>query len=155
MLRLVLCLCIVFCSALAGIHFSQRLVCRRDTLKSLSDLLRRALALISYNSGDLSEVFSENFAGFDFERSTAFDEQWRAFADSFSGQLTKEDIILVGNFADGIGASDGSSLKKHIELYITLLDEQISRSQADIDTKSKMYRILPLSVGLIISILMI
>lgn len=155
MLRLVLCLSIVFSSAAAGIHFSQRLITRRDTLNRLSDMLRRALVLISYNSGDLYEVFSDNFAGFDFERSTAFDIQWSTFADALSNSLNKEDIILIKNFADGIGASDTDSLKKHIELYITLLDEQISRSQSDIDTKSKMYRIIPLSVGLIISILII
>lgn len=155
MLRLVLCLCIVFSSAVAGIHLSQRLVGRRETLKSLSDMLRRALVLISYNSGDLCEVFSGNFADYAFERSVAFDIQWRAFADSFSNQLAKEDIILIKNFADGIGATDSDSLKKHIELYIKLLDEQISHSQSDIDTKSKMYRMIPVSVGLIISILII
>ena len=136
-------------------HFSQRLVGRRDTLKCLSDMLRRASVLISYNSGDLYEVFSDNFAGFDFERTGAFDLQWRAFADSLAKRITNEDIILIKNFADGMGASNTDSLKKHIELYITLLDEQISRSQSDIDTKSKMYRIIPVSVGLIISILII
>lgn len=111
--------------------------------------------LISYNSGDLYEVFSDNFAGFDFERTVAFDTQWLAFADSLAKRITNDDIILIKNFADGMGASDTDSLKKHIELYITLLDEQISRSQSDIDTKSKMYRIIPVSVGLIISILII
>ena len=70
-------------------------------------------------------------------------------------RITNEDIILLKNFADGIGAGDTDSLKKHFELYLTLLDEQISRSQSDIDTKSKMYRIIPVSAGLIISILII
>ena len=155
MLRLILCLCVVFSSTVAGVHFSQRLVDRRDTLKRLSDMLRRALVLISYNTGDLCEVFADNFAGFDFERSGAFDVQWRRFADTLSNRLSKEDIILIKNFSDGIGASDSDSLKKHIELYITLLDEQISRSQSDIDTKSKMYRVIPVSAGLLISILII
>ena len=155
MLRLLMSLGIVICSAVAGAHFSQRLVCRRDILTRFSDLLRKACALISYEQGDLTEVFSDNFAGYVFSRDRPFDIQWRELADSVGDTLSKEDIILLKNFADGLGKSDNDSQLKHIQLYITLLGERIARAQSDIDNKSKLYRVVPVSAGLLISILII
>lgn len=155
MIRLILCLGIVICSAVAGAHFAQRLVSRRDTLRQLADMLRRAGTLMSYNSGDLYEIFSDNFAGFDFPRDKPFDESWKSFVKAVSDTLSKDDIILIEKFTDGIGVTDNESQQQHIALYVSLLEEQTARAQADIDAKAKLYRTLPVSLGLLISIMII
>ena len=155
MIRLILCLGIVICSAIAGAHFAQRLVCRRDTLRQLADMLRRAGTLMSYNSGDLYEIFSDNFAGFDFPRDKPFDADWNSFIEVVSDMLSKDDIILLKKFTDGIGVTDNESQQQHIALYVSLLEEQTARAQSEIDSRSKLYRTLPVSLGLLISILII
>ena len=118
-------------------------------------MLKRASILISYSSGDLYEIFSENFSGFGFVRDRPFDIQWTEFIKSISDGLKKEDIILLENIIDGLGSTDKASQQRYLDMNTALIEEQIAQAQSDIDTKSKLYRIMPLSIGLFISILII
>ena len=69
--------------------------------------------------------------------------------------LTDEDISVLTGFAQGIGVSDAANQSRHIGMYISLLDEQIGYAAKDIEEKSKLYRVLPLSAGLMLAILLI
>lgn len=154
-IKLILCIVILFCGAVIGIHLSQRLIRRRDVLTEFEVLFHRALIRIEYNAGDLCEVFSDNFAGFSFEHTIPFELQWNRFLDGFAFVLSKEDIGMLRSFTKDLGAADIDSQRQHITLFNELLKEHICEAQDDIQKKSKMYRIIPLSVGMVISLMVI
>ena len=154
-IKLILCIVILFCGAVIGIHLSQKLSRRRDVLTRFEVLFHRALIRIEYNAGDLCEVFSDNFANYSFEHTIPFDIQWDRFIDGFSYVLSKDDIIMLRSFTKDLGAADIESQRQHITLFSDLLREHISQAQDDIQKKAKMYRIIPLSVGMAISLMVI
>ena len=155
MFKLTLCLALLMCSAVVGLHYSGRLKERCDTLNSVAVMLNTASIRVSYSSGDLCEVFSDNFAGYHFMRGEPFDGQWSSFVDSISRSLKKDDIILLKNFINGMGTTDIESEQRRIRLYTEQLSDRLSSAQRDMELKSKLYRTLPISAGLIISILVI
>ena len=155
MLRLILGLLIVFSSVIIGLHFSQRLTERKRILQEFSALFKKAEVMISYSAADLCEVFSENFAGHRFIYGEPFENQWNKMIGQYKSVLTDEDISVLSGFAHGIGATDTENQSRHIGMYISLLDERIDSANRDIDEKSKLYRVLPVSVGLMISVLLI
>jgi hypothetical protein len=154
-IKLILCIVILFCGAVIGIHLSQKLIRRRDILTQFDLLFHTALIRIEYNAGDLCEVFADNFAGFVFEHTIPFDIQWHRFIDGFTYVLSKEDIEMLRSFTKDLGAADVDSQRQHITLFGELLKEHISQAQDDIQKKAKMYRIIPLSVGMVISLMVI
>lgn len=154
-LKLILCILILFSGALIGLHLSQRLTRRRDILLGIDGMLHRAVIQIEYNAGDLCEVFSDNFAGYTFHHSLPFDVQWVQFTDSFAYILTKEDIRMLREFTKGLGTADCEAQRSHIALYIQLLQEHIASAQEEIQEKSKMYRIIPISLGMVLSLLLV
>ncbi|WP_405343856.1 stage III sporulation protein AB [Ruminococcus sp.] len=155
MIKLILCIVILFCGAVIGIHLSQKLIRRRDILTQFDLLFHTALIRMEYNAGDLCEVFADNFAGFVFEHTIPFDIQWHRFIDGFTYVLSKEDIEMLRSFTKDLGAADVDSQRQHITLFGELLKEHISQAQDDIQKKAKMYRIIPLSVGMVISLMVI
>lgn len=155
MIKLFLCILILFCCAVIGLHLSQRLTRRKDVLSGFEVLFHRALIRIEYNAGDLCEVFSDNFADFEFQHSLPFDIQWMRFVDRFSYVLIKDDVQMLRSFINGLGAADCEAQRQHISLYCELLREHIANAREEIGTKSKMYRIIPLSVGIVISLMVI
>ena len=155
MLKLILCLVIVISGAMIGLYYSQRLSRRKAVLSDFCSMLNKAKLMISYNAADLCEVFSDNFADFVFTHGEPFGTQWAELVSQYRAVLSDEDVSVLSGFADGIGASDTESQIQHIELYIKLLNERIESAQRDIDEKSKLYRVLPISAALVLSILLI
>ncbi|WP_405346166.1 stage III sporulation protein AB [Ruminococcus sp.] len=155
MVKLILCIIIIFCGAVSGLHLSRRLTKRRDVLSGFEMMFHRALIRIEYNAGDLCEVFSDNFAGYDFTHDKPFEEQWDHLIKSCSPSLTKEDIALLNDFLNHLGTADSESQRQHIVMYSRLIQERIDSAKEDIQTKSKMYRVIPLSASIVISLLMI
>ena len=140
---------------MSGLHLSRRLVKRRDILQGFDVMFHRALIQIEYNAGDLCEAFSDNYAQFTFKHGVPFDNQWKTFVHSYSGTLNKEDMSLLLDFIRDLGTVDCDSQRRHLIMYSQLLEQQIESAKEDIRTKSKMYRIIPLSAGIIISLMMI
>ena len=153
-IKLFLSILILFSCAVIGICLAQKLVRRRDTLLDFDKLLHRAAVKIEYNAGELSEVFADNFAQYPFRRSAPFNIQWLGFVDSFSHVLTKSDIRMLHEFTEGLGVADSEAQRQHIALYVSLLQEHISSAREDIRNKSKMYRVIPISVGVIIALML-
>lgn len=154
-IRLLLCILIIFCGAVVGLHLSLKLTRRREVLLGFEKLFHRARIGIDYSASDVCELFSQNFAGFEFSHSLPFDVQWERFVRQFSSVLSKEDIAVLTEFADGLGTADAVSQQKHIALYGKLLQEQLDSAQESIRTKAKMLRIVPLCIGIVIALLMI
>lgn len=155
MLRLMLCLLIVLSGVMIGLYCSQRLSRRKAILSEFSSMLGKAKLMISYSADELCRIFFDNFAGFIFTPDESFDVQWAELVSRYRSVLTDDDISVLNGFAEGVGASDTESQIQHIELYIKLLDERIVSAQRDIDEKSKLFRVLPVSAALMLSILLI
>lgn len=153
--KLILSIVIIFCGAVSGLHLSRKLTKRRDVLSGFDRMFHRALLQIEYNAGDLCEVFSDNFAGFIFSHDDSFEDQWENLLKSCTASLTNEDIALLHDFLDHLGMADCDSQRQHFMLYSRLIQERIESAKEDIRTKSKMYRVIPLSAGIIIALLMI
>ena len=154
-IKLYLCILILFCGAVIGLHLSQKLTRRKEILTEFEVLFHRALIRIEYNAGDLCEVFSDNFAAYEFEHTIPFEIQWGRFINGFSYLLTKDDIAMLLSFTKELGASDCESQRRHISLYSDMLKEHIDEAQEEIRKKAKVYRIIPLSVGIVISLMVI
>lgn len=146
---------LIFCSGVIGVHLSRKLIRRKDILTGFDIMFHRASIQIEYNAGDLCEVFSDNFAEYHFTHTMPFTVQWERFVKGFSYELTKEDIAMLLEFTKELGTADCDAQRRHIALYSRLIGEQISDAQEDIQHKSKMYRIVPLSVGIVIALLLI
>lgn len=153
--KLVLCTGIVISGALIGLHYSVKLTSRLDILQEFSVLFNMAAAKIEYSSGDLCEVFSDNFAGYEFIRGAAFYEQWECFVDSFKDNLSEHDSAVLKEFGSKLGLGDTDNQINHIRLYSKLTEECIAQAREDISSKAKLYRTIPVSVGVVISILII
>ena len=150
---MILCPLVIGCSALVGVYLSRRMLQRKSVLRELIALLNRASVQIAYNAGSLCEIFSDNFAGFTFSYESPFDEQWQAFSDSLRNQLSRTDVSVLYRMKDGLGLSDSTSQQQHLHLCIELLEEQLKEAQSDIDSKLRLCRVLPVSAGLLFSIL--
>ena len=155
MLKLILGLVIVFCGALIGLYYCGKLRRRVELLSEFETLFQRASIRIAYNAGNLCEVFSENFDGFVFRYSRPFKEQWEDWIQGFRQLLSQEEYATLKAFSDGLGASDTDSQQRHIELYGKLLREHIQAAQEDYQKKGKLYRVLPISLSLVLAILII
>lgn len=146
---------IVFAALGVGCYFSNRLNERAKLLGSYITLLEEAAVRMAYTSSNLAQIFSDNFAEFPFSDQTPFDEQFRAMTLQYRDVLKKEDVRLLDDFTRDLGMSDTASQQKHLRLYIDLLKEHSRQARDDMEKKSKLYRILPLSVGIAVAVLLI
>lgn len=92
---------------------------------------------------------------YDFSLDKPFFSQWKEMLKSFSSVLKQGDIELLTDFASHLGTTDTQGQLQNIELYTHMLNEKITNAQNDIDNKSKLYKSLGLSLGIVISILFI
>ncbi len=118
-------------------------------------LLDRAAERLSYTGESLAAVFAENFAGFRFDPSRPFDDQWERMADTYRDVLKKEDREVLAGFAHDAGRGDPEAELRHIRLYQSLLKERLDDARDACTKKSALYRILPFSVGLAVTIIIL
>ena len=155
MLRMVLGFLIVGTSIFIGYVLSSRLKKRSEILSSYILLLEGASARISCNGESLSDAFSDNFAGCRFDSSIPFATQWEQMADRYQSILSHDDRRLLTDFAEESGHSDVTSVLRHLALYRDLLQSRREEADRDYEKKGALYRILPFSVGLVITILLL
>lgn len=155
MLKLLLCIVIVLCSTLVGFSFSTKLFARKTVLESFVVELKNAKTKMRYSSNELYKIFENNFMNYNFCENIPFDKQWNEMLKMYSDVLSKTDIKLLSDIGKSIGTSDLNGEISNIDMYITLLDAQISYSQKCIETKSGVYRTLGLSLGLALAIILI
>ena len=155
MLRLIPALIITAASILIGCGLSLRLSRRSAVLNDYIALLDTAADRINYTAGSLADVFSDNFAGYVFDPSQPFCDQWERMTAACADVLDREDREVLIDFARGIGCSDIPSELNHIRLYQGLLRERLDDARLNCAKKSALYRILPFSIGLAITILIL
>ena len=155
MLRLILGLVITAASIVVGYYLSSRLTRRKTILGEYIRLLDEAAGRMSYTMASLAEVFSDNFAGFRFEPSLDFSPQWERMTARYRDALNDGDRRVLSEFAQGLGCADIPSELRHIALYQGLLRERLDDARAACERKGSLYRVLPFSIGLTVTILLL
>ena len=155
MLRLIAGFTITAASILVGCCLSSRLTRRREVLADYIALLDQAANRLSCTGMSLAAVFSDNFAGFDFDPSLAFAPQWERMAEQYREVLRDDDRRVLREFAKDLGSGDRESELNRIRLYQSMLKERLADAKTACEKKGSLYRILPFSIGLAITIIML
>lgn len=155
MLRFIPALVIMAVSILIGWSLSLRLSRRASVLGDYIALLDTAADRMSYTGDHLAAVFSENFADYHFDPSLPFGGQWERMTENFRDVLTGEDREVLSRFAREAGCGDMQAELNHIRLYQTLLRDRLDDAREACAKKSALYRILPFSIGLAVTILIL
>ena len=155
MFKLLLCLIIVTSSTAVGFYYAQRLYVRKHILENFVLELQKCSTTMYYTSSALYKIFEHNFMDYHFSENLSFEIQWNEMLKAYKDKLKKEDIELLSQFAHSIGTSDVDTEQKNIKMYIEILSKNISDAENDINVKSKLYKTFGLSLGIIISILLI
>ena len=74
---------------------------------------------------------------------------------SYLKLLDIKDIEVLTEFGECIGTNDVTGEMNNIELYLSLLNECVQNAEQDIKNKSRLYKTLGLSLGIVISILLV
>ena len=148
-------LIIMAVSILIGCSLSLRLSRRSAVLGSFISLLDTAADRMSYTGESLAAVFADNFAGFSFDPSRPFAAQWSAMCAAYRDVLKQEDREVLCRFGEDAGRGDMEAELHHIRLYQGLLRERLDDAREACAKKSSLYRILPFSVGLAATILIL
>lgn len=155
MLKMLSCVLIISCSTIVGFSYSTKLYERKKILENFVLLLKNYSTRIRYNSQCLSVVFSDNFMNYSFCDDKPFCDQWIKMLEQYFKILSVDDIRILTDFSKSVGTADEQSEQKNIEMYTKLLQANIEKAKDDIAQKSKLYRTLGLSLGLVIAILLI
>lgn len=155
MLKPMLCIVIVLSATMTGFYYSNKLYIRKDTLQKFINELKASVTQIRYSSDNLCDIFSDKFSGFEFCDEQPFLIQWNNLLKSYDSKLKKSDIKLLLSFAQNLGKADVNGEISHIQMYIDMLNDCVEDAKNNINSKSKLYRTLGVSFGLLISILLL
>lgn len=155
MFKLLLCIVFVATSTVVGFSYSNKLYRRKTTLENFVVLLTNCLTQMRYTSHSLSRIFSDSFIEYEFCESKPFVSQWADMLNNYNNILTRDDISVLTDFSHTLGTLDTMGEQSNIEMYIELLKNQIRDAQNDIEQKSKLYKTLGFSFGLVVCILII
>lgn len=153
--KLILCVVIVVSSSIFGFYYSNILYRRKAILQLFICNLKYAKTRIRYELKNLCDIFSDKFSDFTFDNEKQFVPQWSELLKFYEKTLTKNDIKLLKSFAENLGKTDVNGEISHIEMYIELLNSRVNDAENSINSKSKLYRTMGVSVGLLISIMLL
>lgn len=146
----------------AGYYLSARLKARYNFLTAFKDFLSaleinlrykntEIFSLIKSSAPELLNSFLKN------SNEDNFQLYWsRCVSDipkSFA--LKKDDISLIFEFGKLLGTTDVEGQLNHINLYKELIDTNINNSFSELNSKSKLYKLLGLFAGLTIALLLL
>lgn len=155
MLKLALCMTIIGASVAIGISLSSKLSQRVEILSQYMKLLEEVSVRLRYTGDPLAVLFQDNFVGYTFLRERPFENQFQEMTRRSKDVLLPIDIRLLDDFARDLGAGDSESQLQHIRLYIKMLEERSKEAREDLKSKGKLYRVLPLSAGIAVAVLLI
>lgn len=156
---------IVSACFLTGYSMARNLSVRRDFLKNLIVFLSSLSTNLRYNSSDIFTLVSlcardDEMSYFRFDDTLInqpFETMWAEKVSSLpkSLSLKKSDKELLYEFGRELGKTDVDGQLKHIELYKTVFEKQLSSAEEDINKKSKLYKTMGFFVGVSAVLVMI
>lgn len=155
MLKLIFCIMIICTSTFVGFSFSHRLHSRKTVLEHFVKELNCCMTQMRYSSSSLAQIFSSSFGAFRFSDDRSFSSQFDEMLKSYDKVLTKEDMKILHSLSESIGTADIQCELSNINMHISMLQQNIKDAENNILLKSKLYKTLGLSFGLVLSILLV
>lgn len=151
-----------------GYKISQRFILRRNFLKSFLNFIKYIENESKYTRNVLIELINNYFSNDEmndflnllkqnFEKEQSVETAWEnalcAIKDKYF--LKEEDFKVICNFGFNLGKSDISGQIANCEMAFSLGKRQFLEAEKEKDTKSRLYFILSLFLGLSVLILIL
>ncbi len=154
---------IVLAGYFIGRQKSQKLYCRRNFLKNITVFLSSLQTSLRYDCSDIFTIVTESAKrqGLDClecrSSGKSFAETWYEKISCLPNEYSalKSDKELLNKFGENLGATDVEGQLKHIELYKTQFEKQLSFAEEDIAKKAKLYKTLGLFAGTAVVLMII
>lgn len=161
----ILFLCAVI---ILGYKVSQRFILRRNFLKSYLNFIKYIENESIYTRNSIEELINNYFChdemseflslfNKNFEKGQTVDFSWNLALEEIKSKyfLKEEDCRIIYNFGFNLGKSDLLGQKANCEMAFSLAKRQFLESDEEKNTKSRLYFILSLLLGLSILLLIL
>ena len=164
MIKIIGMILIITGSALIGNHMAERYRIRICMLEEWQEALQYLYGEIEYSAADASESskYYGKFFGLVWEEmqkkdGKLFFEIWRACLDDIEkfSLLQKEDKRLLEEFGRNMGNLDRFSQLHMIEIYQERVKHQIEDARLEYTSQTKVCRILGITAGIFMSIVLV
>lgn len=147
-----------------GNWFSLRLTQRVKYLCGIISSISKAKTLMTFSSIEALSVMGESFGRDDllsvhfksgsFEN---FKDLWDSFVSSVASDkvLYDDDIKLLRDFGREFGTSDTNGQVLNCDMYIKFFEEQLISAKEEQLSKSRLYRVLGLSLGCVVGLVVL
>ena len=164
MIRIVLAFIVIICALLTGNWFSQKLTRRCNELQILIETIEKIKTHIYFGGYEITRVVTQSFSGaegFDYfkniENTDDFLHWWKEGGKSLfnTTALNQKDIEIVLRFGEGLGVTDVQGQVANCELYKKMFLDRLDKAK-DAETKnSKLYKVVSVSVGCILTLVVL
>lgn len=169
MVKIIGICCLASICVAVGIRKAAKLKKRVEYLEKLILLLRFIISQIQYTAEPFSVIFKkaasmQEFAELSFLLSTDAKEEFqspfllmkkRIAEFESTGILHKDDLSLLDNLADAMGALNAEGEIRQLQLYGKLLEERLQNARKEYAEKGKMFRTLGALGGAAVFIILI
>lgn len=152
-----------------GLMMSDKLRRRAESLGLYLRLVKRIAVQLRYTAAPIGDIVSDPALVREFSGLAAFSEAVRAvrIADFPTAwqqglqkgvkldSLTEQDAEILLAFGRSIGTTDLEGQIAHCEMYSQILEERLSLAKTEQEKKGKLCRMMGLSAGLALAILLI
>ncbi len=157
---------VIVCGTLCGVYASRIVYRRVKFMEQYLMFLANVRACISYTAASADEILhSENAqplikpilsdAAALFNSGQPFEKAWRKALSSNTAQMlvAKSDRELVMSFGDGFGTSDVQGELEKLDLCFHLAEQRRNEMRSELESKRRIYRIVGMFVGVVITVL--
>ena len=140
---------ILAASTIMGLCFSARLQTRKRRLKEFIILITELKDRIFYECSEVNTLVKKIFKGkelLEFDGNKFFISK---------GVFLEEELKILNDFFNKLGTTEMQGEINRAELCIKLLNEQYEKISKTVDEKAKLYRILGMSAGILVSVMLI
>ncbi len=170
MIKIIGCVFIISASFYIGIQYVSKLKKRIYGLSQIIEVLNVLKIKLEYEMSNIPRLFKaiaeqdKSDAGkmleccaLEMDKGLSLKSAWiisiKSFADTMN--LSENDVILLCDFSKSLGDTDVLGQISNIELYIQLLDKNLTQAQKELSDKSRVSLSVSVFFGAIVSILLI
>ena len=149
---------------MAGYSESRKLSLRAEQLEKFIQFITNAKTEIRYSAMPVHQIVEKHSEGMRLLSKCAeycgtgleFPAAWkRGVQEGTAGLgLKKEDLKVMREFGEGLGATDLDGQLAHCELYLQMVSSRLEDAKKEKATKSKLYLMLGVSAGLAAALLL-
>ncbi len=158
---------ITSCGALCGVYASMTLKKRVRFFEQYLSFLTQTKSAIGYTAMNIHDILSHPSGEFiqpiltaareSMQSDTPLDTAWSKAVWEHRRKmfLNAEDCELLTAFADGFGTSNVDGELQKLELHRQMTQDRLKVIQEECSQKQKMYRVVGMFVGVVVSVLII